>query len=169
MKALYIVRHGIAVDPGTPGIPDSERPLTPKGVKRMRQVAEGVRRLDLKLDRIVTSPLPRALETAEIVAEALDADGLLEVANVLQAGASAATIERWLRERPEERLMIVGHIPSFSDLISLLVLGATHPLVCDLKKGSVAALERAAPAQGPYSLAWIAPPRLFRRLQCDDD
>jgi phosphohistidine phosphatase len=169
MNELFIVRHGIAVDPGTAGIADAERPLTPKGVKRMRQVADGLFRLDLKLDRIVTSPLPRARQTAEIVGEALDALELIEVANVLQAGTAAATIERWLRERREERLMIVGHNPSLSDLISLLVLGTAQPLLCDLKKGAVAALERLAPTQGPYHLAWVAPPRLFRRLGCDDE
>jgi phosphohistidine phosphatase len=169
MNELFILRHGIAVEPGTSGIADAERPLTPKGIKRMRQVAHGLFKLDLKLDRIVTSPLPRALETAEIVAEALDAPGLVEVSSVLQTGASAATIERWLRERPEDRLLIVGHNPTLSDLISLLVLGTTHPLICDLKKGAVAALERAAPGQGPYTLAWIAPPRVFRRVGCDED
>ena len=73
MNELYILRHGIAVEPGTPGIPDDERPLTPKGEKRMRQIARGLRKLDLKLDRIVTSPLPRARATAEIVADVLDA------------------------------------------------------------------------------------------------
>jgi phosphohistidine phosphatase len=169
MNELLIVRHGIAVEPGTVGIADAERPLTPKGVKRMRQVAEGLFKLDLKLDRIVTSPLPRARQTAEIVAEALDAVELVEVSNVLQAGTAAATIERWLRERREERLMIVGHNPSLSDLISLLVLGTTQPLLCDLKKGAVAALERSMPAQGPYQLAWIAPPRLIRRLGSDNE
>ena len=60
MTHLYIVRHGIAVEPGTPGIPDDERLLTSKGEKRIRQIARGLVRLDLKLDRIVTSPLPRA-------------------------------------------------------------------------------------------------------------
>src|SRR5271170_1619495 len=98
MTDLYIVRHGIAVEPGTPGIPDDERPLTAKGEKRMRQIALGLRTLDLKLDRIATSPLPRARATAEIIAEALRARELLETSNVLQAGSSAATVERWLRE-----------------------------------------------------------------------
>ena len=71
MTDLYIVRHGIAVEPGTPGIPDDERPLTAKGEKRMRQIAQGLRKLDLKLDRIVTSPLPGRRTTAEIIAEVL--------------------------------------------------------------------------------------------------
>jgi phosphohistidine phosphatase len=164
MKDLYIVRHGIAVDAGTPGIPDDERPLTPKGEKRMRQIALGLARLDLKLDRIVTSPLPRARATAEIVADALDWRARLETSNVLQVGSAATSIQRWLRERTEDRLMIVGHNPGLSDLVSLLVLGTTQPLLCDMKKGGIAALTRTAAAKDLYDIVWIATPRLFRSL-----
>jgi phosphohistidine phosphatase len=166
MKELYILRHGIAVDPGTPGIPDDERPLTAKGQKRMHEIARGLCRLDLKLDRIVTSPLPRARETAEIVADELDAEEVLETAEILTAGADAASIQTWLRERTEDRLMVVGHNPALSDLITLLVLGKKKlgPPVCDLKKGGLAALEPSASAADRYDLLWIATPRLIRRL-----
>ena len=169
MTDLFIVRHGIAVEPGTPGIADDERPLTSKGEKRMRQIARGLRKLDLKLDRIVTSPLPRARATAEIVADALGARGVLETSNVLQAGTSAATVHRWLRERTEERLMIVGHNPTLSDLGSLLVLGSIQPQICDLKKGGIAALSRTVPAKDLYDLNWLATPRFFRGLMDGDD
>jgi phosphohistidine phosphatase len=168
MTDLYIVRHGIAVDAGTPGIADDERPLTPKGEKRMRQIGRGLRKLNLKLDRIVTSPLPRARATAEIIAAELHARALLETSNVLQTGSSAATVERWLRERPEDRLMIVGHNPTLSDLVSLLVLGSTQPLICDLKKGGIAALTQMAVVKDLYEVLWIAPPRLFRGLMDDE-
>jgi phosphohistidine phosphatase len=164
MTDLYILRHGIAVDPGTPGIPDDERPLTAKGEKRMRQIARGLRVLDLKLERIVTSPLARARATAEIVARELELRQVLELANVLQAGTSAATVRRWLRERPEERLLIVGHNPTLSDLVALLVLGSEHPLVCDLKKGGIAALTRSSAGVDLYEIAWIATPRILRSL-----
>jgi phosphohistidine phosphatase len=164
MTDLYIMRHGIAVEPGTPGIPDDERPLTPKGEKRMRQIARGLRALDLKLDRIVTSPLPRARATAEIIADAFDARNLLETSNVLQAGTSAATVQRWLRERTENRLLIVGHNPTLSDLVAMLVLGATHPQICDLKKGGIAALTKTAAAKDLYDINWLATPRLVRGL-----
>ena len=164
MRDLYILRHGIAVEPGTPGIPDDERPLTAKGEKRMRQIARALRRLDLKLDRIVTSPLPRASATADIVAEALDVRDRIETLNLLQAGSSAATVQRWLREQTEDRLMIVGHNPTLSDLVSLLVMGTTQPQICDLKKGGIAALTRTAVAKDLYDIVWIATPRLIRNL-----
>jgi len=169
MTDLYLLRHGIAVDPGTPGIPDGERPLTAKGEKRMSQIARGLRVLGLKLDRIVTSPLARARSTAEIVARELDLLGLLEVSNILQAGTSAATVRRWLRERSEERLLVVGHNPTLSDLVALLVLGSEHPSICDLKKGGMAALTRSPASVDLYEIAWIATPRLFRRLHDQPD
>jgi phosphohistidine phosphatase len=167
MNDLYILRHGIAVAPGTAGIPDDERPLTSKGEKRMHQIARGLQRLDLKLDRIVTSPLPRARRTAEIVAEALDAGDLLETSTVLKVGATAASIQKWLGERTEDRLMIVGHNPALTDLISLLVLGPAQPGLCDLKKGGIAALQPSAVSHGRYRLIWVATPRVIRRLGGD--
>jgi phosphohistidine phosphatase len=164
MKVLYLLRHGIAVKPGTPGIPDDERPLTSKGESRMRQIARGLQRLDLKLDRIVTSPLPRARRTAEIVAEELGAEDLLESSPLLKAGRDAPAIWNWLRERTEDRLMIVGHNPSLTDLISLLVLGPVQPGVCELRKGGIAALVPTPLSQDRFELAWLATPRLIRRL-----
>ena len=64
MTELFILRHGIAVPHGTPGIADDERPLTSKGEHRMRQVGRGLAALRLDVERIVTSPLPRARRTA---------------------------------------------------------------------------------------------------------
>jgi phosphohistidine phosphatase len=164
MNDLYILRHGIAVEPGTGGMRDDDRPLTPKGRRRMHEIARGLSRLELALDRIVTSPLPRARSTAEIVADVLGISEHVEISNVLRTGAAASAIERWLSGRSESRLMIVGHNPTLSDLISLLVLGSTEPLLCDLKKGGIAALTKAPGPASPYEIAWIAPPRLLRSL-----
>lgn len=167
MDELYILRHGIAVEPGTPGIADDDRPLTPKGRKRMREIARGLRRLDLRLDRIVTSPLPRASATAEIVAVALSARRGLEVADVLRAGSDSRAIRDWLSQRKEGRLMIVGHNPSLTDLIGLLVLGdgeGPRSQVCELKKGGIAALRPAPGSPDRFELDWVGTPRLIRRL-----
>ncbi len=164
MNELYILRHGIAVDPGTAGYRDDDRPLTPKGERRMRQIARGLSLLEVGLDRVVTSPLPRARKTAEIVADALGVKERLEISNVLQTGSDASAVQRWLRERTERRLMVVGHNPTLSDLITLLVLGMTAPLICDLKKGGIAALARTPGSGHLYEIAWIAPPRLLRSI-----
>ncbi len=161
MNQLYLLRHGLAVPHGTPGIEDDERPLTPDGERRVRQVGRGLHRLKVKLTRIVTSPLPRAHKTAEIVADALGSTELIEVADELRAGRDAASIREWLTTRQESRLMLVGHNPSLSDLLTLLVTGNEfRSPICELHKGGIAALR--TEAGEPYEIDWIARPRLFR-------
>jgi len=162
MNRLYLLRHGIAVPPGTEGYEDDDRPLTSKGERRTRQVAQGLRRLRLKLDRIISSPLPRALRTAELVAETLDIEFLVETDDALRPGNSAPSIREWLTTRSEPRLMLVGHDPSFSELIGLLATGQPNPHICELRKGGIAAF-RDYP-DGSLRLDWLARPRLLRRL-----
>jgi phosphohistidine phosphatase len=161
-RHLYLLRHGLAVPHGTEGFADDERPLTEKGERRIRQVARGLRRLGLKLDRIVTSPLPRALRTAEIVADVLDAAFLLEESDALVPTATAESIRDWLAGRPEARIMAVGHNPSLSELLTLLLTGSPTPTICELRKGGLAAL-RDEPNRR-FQVDWIARPRLIRRL-----
>lgn len=159
---LYLVRHGVAVEHGTPGYADDDRPLTPEGEKKMKQVALGLLALGVEVDRIVTSPLPRAAKTAEIVAGALGASLRLEVDDVLRASTDAATIAAWLGARTERRLMIVGHNPAISDLVGLLTAGPAAGPICSMHKGGVACL-RSEPG-GPRQLDWLARPRLLRGL-----
>jgi phosphohistidine phosphatase len=162
MTELYVLRHGIAVPHGTPGVAEDERPLTPKGRKRMREIGRGLRRLGLAPERIISSPLPRAWETAEIVADALGMSDLLEASEMLRADHDAASIRDWVLTRTEDRLMIVGHNPGLSALLGLLVTGTDDFLLCELKKGGVAALSTRA--EGGFILDWIAPPKILRRL-----
>jgi phosphohistidine phosphatase len=167
MNELYILRHGIAVPHGTTGVADDDRPLTPEGELRMKQIGRGLAAIELQVDRIITSPLPRARRTAQIVAEKLDMTDRLECSEVLRAGTSATAIRDWLRERTENRLMIVGHDPAFSELVGLMLLGEVGKLPLELKKGGMAALTKAVDTGFRFQLDWIAPPRLLRRL--DDD
>ncbi len=160
MTQLYLLRHGLAVPPGTPDIDDDDRPLTPEGERRVRQVGRALRRLGVKPDKIATSPLPRAHRTAEIVADALGLGERLEPVDDLRSGRDAESIEAWLATRFEASLMIVGHNPTLSDLLGRLVFGAGGPPFCQLHKAGVAAL-RGEPGS-PYLVDWIARPKLFR-------
>jgi phosphohistidine phosphatase len=162
MDQLYVLRHGIAVASGTTSLPDNERPLTPDGEKRMYQIAKALSRLDLELDRIFTSPLPRALRTAEIVAEVLGHPELVEKANALHVDRDGRSIRDWALSRTEANVMIVGHNPSLSDLVALLVTGQCDVPLCELRKGGIAALT--ANAGSRMELDWLARPRLFREL-----
>jgi phosphohistidine phosphatase len=160
MQELYLLRHGLAVPHGTPEFEDDDRPLTPDGERRIRQIGRGLRKLKPKLVRIATSPLPRALKTAEIVAECLGGSDLIDVVDELRAGRDAASIRDWLASRGESRLMIVGHNPAFSDLIGLLVTGSQERPICELRKGGIAALQ--GEPGGSYLIDWIARPKVFR-------
>lgn len=162
MKTLYLVRHGIAVPHGSAEYAEDERPLTSEGERKARMVGLGLRRNKVKVDRIVTSPLPRALKTAEIVAEALKIKDLVEQADDLRVDRDATTIREWLAARQEDRLMVVGHNPWISELLALLTTGQRSPIFCDLRKAGVAALRGGEPGT-LYQVDWIARPRLFRR------
>ena len=164
MNELYILRHGIAARLETPLVPDDERPLTPKGEHRMRQIGRGLATLKVQVDRIVTSPLPRARRSAQIVAQELNLVEQLEISSVLGLASSPREIADWLRERTEARVMIVGHNPTLSDLIGLLVLGEAGKLAIELKKGGMAALSSGKLSGPRFQLEWLAPPALLRRI-----
>ena len=160
MKQLYLLRHGPALPHGTPDIVDDDRPLTPKGERRVRSVARALKRLKVKVDRIATSPLPRALRTAEIVAEVIGKPGLIELVDDLRAEKTAESIQEWLSTRSEDRLMLVGHNPSLSELLGRLVVGPDHASLGDLRKAGIASL---CSVEGEiYRIDWIARPKLFR-------
>lgn len=162
MKRLYLVRHGIALPHGTPEVADDDRPLTSKGEKRVELISKGLRRLGVKPDRIVTSPLPRARTTAEIVAGVLGLEAELEDSHSLRPEATAGSLRDWLGAREEEQLMLVGHNPNLTELLGLLagITGDLLPFV--LKKGGVAALRD--DGKGRSTIQWLATPRLIRRL-----
>ncbi len=163
---LHVLRHAIAVERGTPGYDDdSTRPLTDDGIRKMRQAARGIERLKVDVDLILTSPYRRAVETAEIAAEALDARQRLEVLDALAAPIAAAEAVRRIAERASgaESVMIVGHEPGLSEIGSILLAGH-EDLSLRLKKGGLFTLDcrRIAPREGTLE-SWL-PPRVLRRI-----
>ena len=162
MPPLYLLRHGIAVPHGTPGVPEDDRPLTPAGEREVVLVARGLKQLGVDLERVVTSPLPRSRRTAKLTAEVLGLTDRLEVEDVLRPGTAAAAIRDWLLTRHQDPLMIVGHNPNLSDLLALLLGLPAGSESVGLKKAAVASLK--GDAQGRYRLRWLAPPAMFRKL-----
>src|SRR3954470_16770292 len=120
---LYFLRHGIATDVAPAGLGDAGRPLTKEGIAKMQAGARGMRRLDLQLDALLSSPLVRARATAAIVARELGLE--LQLADELAPGCDMAQLFALLGEhRGAERVMLVGHEPDFSTLISALTGGS---------------------------------------------
>lgn len=120
---LYILRHAIAVTRGMPG-QDARRALTSEGRGRLEKITQAWPTLGVEVDVIFTSPFVRALQTAEIAAQALGRD-IPEILEALSAGAAPAEIIETLAPRvhDDDRVMLVGHEPDLGRLISMLVCG----------------------------------------------
>ena len=150
---LYFLRHGEADWPNW-SKSDDERPLTERGKEEMKKIAAFLERMELSLDQIVTSPLPRAKQTAEIVAERFKMK-LREDKN-LEPGFDSAGLQGILEKYPGEHVMIVGHEPDFTKTISALT-GASLKLS---KAGLVLIdLDRTA-MRG--RLLWLFPPKVAK-------
>ena len=132
-------RHGIAVPHGTAGVAEAERPLTPEGRKKTAQAAKGLQRLDLGFDALYSSPLPRALQTAEILSEALRL-GKPKILDALLPGTPARHLLEEVRSLSAKSPLLVGHEPLLSAAVSTAVCGAAKGSF-ELKKAGLALVE----------------------------
>jgi phosphohistidine phosphatase len=153
---LYFLRHGEADWPNW-NKPDDERPLTDFGKKEVRQVAKFLDRLKVKPDLIVTSPLPRAWQTAKIAAEQLKVK--LREDESLGPGFGLSDLRTVFKRHRSKVLMLVGHEPDFTSLISEL----TGALV-KLSKAGVALLD-IDPESEEGKLLWLFPPKFARKAK----
>jgi phosphohistidine phosphatase len=157
---LYFLRHGIAVDHGAPGYEmDSERPLVPKGEKRLRKAAAAMKKMELSFDLILSSPLVRARQTAEIVAEELKLMKHLKLSdNLAPGGDFRALIKELNNINPAPgNVVLVGHEPFLSAFIGLLVSGGYTAV--EMKKGGLCKLEVVSLQAGACAkLAWLLTP-----------
>lgn len=161
MKVL-LIRHAIAVAHGTPGIADDERPLTPVGRRKFREAARGLARIVRPPDVLLTSPLPRATETAEIAARAW---GRVEpVAEPALASGSVAEILGALAAQPRDAtIVLVGHEPTVSALLARLIGGADADRLAFRRGGAALVDLPGEPADGGR-LVWYVRPRILRAL-----
>lgn len=165
---LYLVRHAIAAERGDGAFPnDDERPLTPDGIHKFRLASQGLAELGMKPGRIVSSPLLRARQTAEILRDIVAKDVSITISPALSPGAEYGAIVKAIAPYSEDEVAVVGHEPHLSGLASYLLVGGDSA-VLEFKKGAVARLkfpERAAPGAG--SLEWLIQPGALRLLAKD--
>ena len=163
---LLVIRHAIAEDKeayAASGRDDALRPLTARGARRMRRAARGLRELVGAIDVLVTSPLTRANQTAEIVRRAYKLDGI-ETAPALQPSAPLDDVVAWLSRFETGVVGIVGHEPQLGRLVTCLLTGWDGSAV-ELKKGAACLIEfDERPAVGKGRLIWALPPRALRSL-----
>lgn len=163
---LYLVRHGIA-EAVSPDGDDASRHLTPRGRVRMQRAAAGLRRLGVRPAVVLTSPLPRAAESAAILVSVLAGRAFpaREVAALAPETPPLDTLRALRLFARHHEVMAVGHQPNLGRLLALLLTGSPEGVVVELKKGACAALELPSFVPGGgVVLRWLAPPRVLRRL-----
>jgi phosphohistidine phosphatase len=161
---LSFLRHGVATETDEGG--DHARPLTEEGREKTRRVAEGLKRLAISFDLILSSPLVRARETAEIMAAALDAKKALKLSERLAPGGTLqALVDELLRNHVRcEEVMLIGHEPDFSRHIAVLTSGRPT-LQLEMKKAGLCRLQVDELRAGRCAtLQWLLPPKLLARL-----
>lgn len=159
---LLIVRHAVAVERGTPGIADDDRPLTPEGEKKFKKVARGLARMAPRPDAILSSPLPRAWRTAEIAAAAF---GRLapEKTPALVGGSLADLAQALGSHGSEATVALVGHEPHLSGVLAELLRSRAAERLT-FRKGGAALVEVPAGLHEGGSLVWFLTPKLLRAL-----
>lgn len=159
---ILIVRHAPAEDKARfakTGKPDSARPLTPDGRKKMKKAARGLKRLLPKLDVIAASPFTRARQTAEILAGGYRRRRVVEFAELKPGGDPEALAARL--KNLGKIAALVGHEPHLSGLTAYFMGGGKAPL----KKGGACLLEfPSVPAPSAATLIWSLPPKVLRVL-----
>jgi phosphohistidine phosphatase len=162
---LLIIRHGPAGDRAeweAEGRDDRLRPLTLQGKKEMRRVAEGLATLVSRIDLLATSPLARAVQTADIVASQFDCEPV--TVEALAPGNDPDQVVKWLRGQRSDIVAVVGHEPDLSTLACYLLSGKSSSFLT-LKKSGTGLLELDDPAgPGKARLDWLLVPRVLKQL-----
>jgi phosphohistidine phosphatase len=164
---LVLVRHAIAEERGTAWPDDDERPLSREGARKWKRAARGLGGLVSPVDLLLTSPLVRAVQTAEILARAVSPSPKLQLFDALRPDTRpGATIAALRARSPEGTVVLVGHEPTLSELAAML-LHLQGPL--EFRKGAAMAMAtRGLGTRGPARLEWFLTPRMMRELAGGD-
>jgi phosphohistidine phosphatase len=161
---LYLVRHGIAAERGPEYPDDSKRPLTGKGISALRKEAKALDALGVSFDLIISSPLTRTRQTADVLAEYLGGKAAVVLSDALApAGTPAAVMQEIGRHPRKTRVALVGHEPNIGELAGRLI-GARSPI--QFKKGAICRIDfDVLPPKALGQLIWFLPPRLLRHAR----
>ncbi|HTV78523.1 MAG TPA: histidine phosphatase family protein [Steroidobacteraceae bacterium] len=165
---LYLVRHAIAEERDSRRWPDDrQRPLTAAGSRRFRRAAKSlvaVIESAGSVERLLTSPLVRARETASLLHRAGLPQPIEE--SVLAPGRTAARVLAVLRAHEAQSLVLVGHEPDLGRLLAVCIAGPGAKPSLRFRKGGAACLSFAgAPRVGEATLEWLLPPKALRALR----
>lgn len=160
---IYLIRHGIAADRGEEYPDDSKRPLTSRGIARLKREAKALDKLEVVFDQIIASPLLRTRQTADVLSESMKSKPPVTTADALApAGTPAAVIQELGKHMRKGRLALVGHEPNLGELAGRLI-GARAPI--EFKKGAVCRIDfEVLPPKGMGQLRWFITPGMLREI-----
>ena len=161
---LYLIRHGVAADRGDEWPDDAKRPLTPEGIEKLRKSAQGLERLGVTFDVMLTSPLVRARQTADVIAAELDPHPhIAHIDSLAPGGSFQAVMADVEKQGRRTRIALVGHEPGLGELAARLI-GTRHAL--EFKKGAVCRIDvDRVPPSASGDLRWLLTPKILRRLR----
>jgi len=151
---VYFLRHGDAAWPDWDQ-PDTQRPLNKKGKKEMRRVAKFLAGIGVAPDVILSSPLPRAVQTAAIAAAAMGLEVMEEAS--LTPGFDEQKLAAILSAHNEQDILLVGHEPDFSGAIEMLTGGTIKMAKAGCARVDVDETRRRG------QLIWLLPPKISAR------
>lgn len=159
---IYIVRHAVAVEREDWEKSDESRPLTREGTTKMQEAARGLSRLGLRIDRILSSPLKRARQTADILADALGVPKP-ELTETLEPGRPPFSVLEEIEDMdPGTSVALVGHEPDLGEMAAFLI-GVERPL--PFKKGAGMCIQFDGRAsQGRGEMLWYMPTKVMKQI-----
>lgn len=160
---LYLIRHGAAAERGEKYPDDSKRPLTAAGIAGLRKEAKALVTLGVTFDQIISSPLVRTKQTAEVFAQNLPSKPPIAFSDALApAGSAAAVFQDLAKYMRKGSIALVGHEPNLGELAARLVR-ARAPF--EFRKGGICRIDfEVFPPKGVGHLQWFVTPKMLRKI-----
>jgi len=161
---IYFLRHANAGEPKLSPASDEKRSLDKLGIQQSHDVGRMLAALEITVDAIISSPLPRAMQTADVVASELGHKEKVIVDSALRPGAGYEQFQELLRRYSgKDAIMVVGHNPNLTEFLNRTLANDASLNVVELKKGSIARVEKEG--RSPAALKWYMTPKVVRSIQ----
>jgi phosphohistidine phosphatase len=159
---VYFLRHASAGHHIANPARDEKRPLDEQGIVQCTDVGRALNAMDVHVDAVISSPLKRATQTASLVANEIGFDGKLQLTPALRPNATIEAFRELLEKNASlEAVVVVGHNPSLSQFLSLMISENASERAVDLKKGTVARVDASG---GMGTLKWVLTPKIVQTL-----
>ena len=159
---VYFLRHASAGHHVANPLRDEKRPLDSQGITQCTDVGRALNAMDVHVDAVISSPLKRATQTASLVANEIGFDGKLQLTPALRPTAQVEAFRELLDKNASlEAIVVVGHNPSLSQFLSLLISEGASESSVDLKKCAVARVDLSG---GMGILKWVLTPKMVQTL-----